>query len=247
MGYFNEQIMPHLKSPAIYLFGLGLGIATYLGKNMLNRYKKKHDLKMNVNNTIYFFLHFGLNMFCVYNCAYNVMDLIKNPNEIKNVPNTMAIYVFLFHIYHILLCGASKIDPDEMIHHIGVFISCPLLCLNYNNLCDLGMFAMTGLSGGITYLLLSLKSMHYIKSITEKRVSKHLNMWIRCPLCILTSYIIYLNYISNEVLKTHSYLYIFGVWFCFIGTYMNGVYFASTIIESHGVAKYKHKIENNTK
>jgi len=246
MGYFDEQIIPHLKSPSIYLFGLGLGLATYLGKNMLNRYKKKNEIKMNVNNTIYFLMHFGLNMFCVYNCAYNVIDLIKKPTEIKLVPNTMAIYVFLFHAYHILLCGASKIDPDEMIHHIGVFISCPLMCIRYNNLCDMGMFAMTGLSGGITYLLLYLKNMHYIKSITEKRASKHLNMWIRNPLCILTSYIIYLNYIANGSIYKYPLLYQFGVGFCFVGTFMNGVYFASTIIESHGIARYKHKIENNT-
>jgi hypothetical protein len=239
MNYFNMQVLPHLKSPALYIVGAGLAMGTFLGKKILHKYMEKTNKKININDTIYFMAHFCLNMFCVYNCAHSVYSLIHNPLHLEKVPNTMAFYVFLFHFYHILLCGNS-IKSDELTHHCWVFAICPLISVNYINLSDMGMFFLTGLPGGITYLLLSLKNLHYVKDITEKRISKHLNMWIRAPGCILTSYIIYLNYMSNNF-GSLSMIYKFGVYLCMIGTLINGMYFASTIIESHGVARHKEK------
>ncbi len=243
MDYFNSQILPHLKSPALYLFGTGLAIGTYFGKKLLHKYQEKTNKKININDTIYFMAHFGLNMFCVYNCASSVYSLMNNPLHLVKVPNTMAVYVFLFHLYHILLCG-NKIKSDELMHHCWVFTICPLMCINYINLSNMGMFFLTGLPGGITYLLLSLKNMHFIKDITEKRISKHLNMWIRAPGCVLTSYIIYLNYVNDKFGKLSGF-YKFGVYLCMVGTLVNGMYFASTIIESHGITK--HKLQNEKK
>jgi hypothetical protein len=237
MNYFNNQILPHLNSPLIYMFGLGLTAATYFGRKILHHYQLNQK-KKNVDNTLYFILHFLFNMFCVYNCWNGVHSLINNPTNIIQVPNTMAIYTFLFHLYHVILCG-NNISIDELLHHLWVFIICPLLCINYINLSDMGMFFMTGLPGGITYLLLSLKNMNYIKDITEKRISKHLNMWIRAPGCVLTSYFIYLNYANNNF-GSLGIFYTLGVFICMFGALVNGMYFASTIIESHGITKYKY-------
>jgi hypothetical protein len=112
-----------------------------------------------------------------------------------------------------------------------------LMTINYINLSDMGMFFMTGLPGGITYLLLSLKNLHLIKDATEKRISKHLNMWIRAPGCVLTSYFIYLNYANNKF-GNLILPYKLGIYLCMLGTFVNGMYFAGTIIESYGVHKH---------
>jgi hypothetical protein len=91
---------------------------------------------------------------------------------------------------------------------------------------------MTGLPGGITYLLLFLKSLGFVKNKTEKRISKHLNMWIRAPGCVISSYIIYLNYINNT-LGDMNWIKLLAVWISIFGNFWNGMYFASTIIESY--------------
>lgn len=261
MNYFNNQLLIHLRSPSIYMFGFGLTIATYCGRKLLTKYQSyynkyktncieqknicTHHKKINIDNTLYFILHFLFNMFCVYNCWNSVYSLVNKPTLLIKVPNTMAIYTFLFHLYHVILCG-NKISSDELLHHLWVFIICPLMTLNYINLSDMGMFFMTGLPGGITYLLLSLKNMDFITDITEKRISKHLNMWIRAPGCVLTSYFIYLNYVNNSFGNLGAFKKL-GVFLCMFGTFVNGMYFAGTIIESHGVTKYKEKISKDNK
>jgi hypothetical protein len=71
-------------------------------------------------------------------------------------------------------------------------------------------------------------------------------MWIRAPGCVLTSYFIYLNYSSNNFGNLEP-LYKLGVYLCMFGTLINGMYFASTIIESHGITKYKESNLNDLK
>lgn len=231
-----NYILPHFTSPSIYIFGIGLILFTYFGKKKLIEHQKNTNKKINVNDTIYFASHSIFNAYCVYNCFPSVYSLINNPTNIISVPNTMSIYVFLFHLYHIILCG-NKIKSDELIHHGWVFMICPLMSINYYNLNDMGMFFLTGLPGGITYFLLFLKNLNYIQDITEKRISKHLNMWIRAPGCVLTSYIIYLNYINGNI--GTSLISKLGIYLCMLGTLVNGMYFASTIIESYSISKYK--------
>ncbi|ATZ80479.1 hypothetical protein BMW23_0427 [Bodo saltans virus] len=93
------------------------------------------------------------------------------------------------------------------------------------------LFFMMGLPGGITYLLLFLKNCGFIKNKTEKKISKHLNMWIRAPGCVMSSYIIYLNYVNGTFGEMNIIKHI-AVWACIFSNLWNGMYFASTIIES---------------
>lgn len=231
MEYISEHVVPHLLSPNFYLFGGCLAISTYLGKKILNKYKEKKSPNLNVNNTLYFGLHFIFNMYCTVYVYPNVISTLNNPLVIKKVPSDLSFYIILFHIYHVILCG-KKISTDEIIHHSLVFILCPLLWVCYNNLCDFAIFFMTGLPGGITYLCLFLKNMGAIEGITEKYISKHLNMWIRGPGGVIASYLIYLNYVNNnfgEIYPTKKFAIYLSIFF----NLWNGMYFASTIIESY--------------
>jgi hypothetical protein len=230
-----NQIISHFKSPYFYGFCACLTVLTHYGKKILNKYKEKKKIEFNTENTLYFLLHFGFNMFCVSHTITNVIATLNNPLVIKKIPNTLPFYVFMFHVYHVLLMKGN-IAADEWLHHIKVFMLCPVLALNCSNLCDLGMFFMTGLPGGITYLLLSLKNLKLIAPKTEKYVSKHLNMWIRAPGCIITSYIIYINYKSGNFGKVAGFNK-FGVYLAMFGTVWNGMYFASTIIESNKISQ----------
>ena len=241
-----DQIISRFSSPYFYGFCVGLTVVSYFGKKILNKYKEKKQIEFNTESTLYFLLHFGFNMFCVSYTISNVISTFNNPLVINKSPNTLPFYVFMFHIYHILLMKGN-IATDEWLHHIKVFMLCPVLAFNCSNLCDFGMFFTTGLPGGCTYLLLFLKNLKLIAPNTEKYVSKHLNMWIRAPGCVITSYIVYMNYIFGNFGQVQGFKK-FGVYLAMFGTLWNGMYFASTIIERNKIAQEieKKKIMPNT-
>ena len=178
-------------------------------------------------------------MYCVKNSYSLVISTLNNPFNLAKIPNDLSFYTILFHAYHILLCG--KLSLDETIHHLLVFILCPLLWVHYTTICDFAIFFMTGLPGGITYLCLFLKDLGLINGITEKYISKHLNMWIRGPGGVITSYIIYLNYVNNNLGEIYP-MKKFAIYLSIAFNLWNGMYFASTIIESYKVNAMKNEI-----
>ncbi len=98
------------------------------------------------------------------------------------------------------------------------------------------LFFMTGIPGGITYLLLILVRYNYITKLTEKRISKHLNLWLRMPGILFFASILLLNMIKNPF-EIQNYLTLFYmIW--------NSIHFTKTITESHAIANYVKKLEN---
>lgn len=181
-------------------------------------------------NTKYFLLHFLVNMYIVSLILPDVIKTIKDPIK----PITASIYpsllTVLFHTYHVMFY--DDIAHDEKIHHlVNVYITSPLLWYNYNGLCNYALFYLMGLPGGITYFLLFLKDIDKIKSVTEKNISKHLNLWVRCPGAITVVFSIYIQLLYNpQAYKGFSFVVAI---IAMIGTYWNGIYFMQTIVESH--------------
>lgn len=236
MKYLNDNIIKNICSYKFPLFCSSILVFHYFGKKYLNYYKNKNKLNINVNNTLYFIMHFIFNTYCVVYSYKNMINTFNNPLIVKQVPNVLSFYTVLFHIYHSLFYWKT-LALDEKIHHmILVFILCPLTWIYYINLCDFGMFFMTGLPGGITYLLLSFKNINIINNKTEKKISKHLNLWIRAPGCVITSYIIYLNYINNSY-GNMNLIKNLAIQLSIIGSLWNGMYFTNTIIESYALCK----------
>jgi len=54
-----------------------------------------------------------------------------------------------------------------------------------------GAVFISGLPGGISYLLLGLLKLGWIEPVTEKRVTANLNSWVRTPGLICTSFVVY--------------------------------------------------------
>jgi hypothetical protein len=236
MTYFKDNFLSHFKTKEFYLFCSGLTLGTFAGKKIINYYKKKKNIETSTENTLYFLLHFLFNMYSVSKSLGDVKKLLNSPLVILDRNNSLSFYVILFHLYHIFLTKGN-IAFDELLHHFKVFILCPILCIHYTNLCNFGMFFMTGLPGGITYFLLFLKNLKLIKSDTEKKVSKHLNLWLRAPGCVITSYIVYLNYVNNNFGKL-TFIHKVGIYVAMFGNLWNGMYFAKTIVES----SYKNEL-----
>lgn len=182
----------------------------------------------------YYLLHFIANSYIVVNTFEHVLLCYTNLYGHLHIPvvsECMDMTVAL-HLYHIIVYK-SKFRLDDWLHHIiMVFLALPLTSVftSCGIVVSHALFFTTGLPGGIDYLLLFLSRNNIlITRVVEKRVNIFLNIWIRCPGCIVTASFVlilmqlHLNFIS------YTQLFASG---CIMGVlYWNGIYFM------HGVLK----------
>jgi len=183
-------------------------------------------------NTAYFLLHFIFNAYVVYNSFSDMINILNNPYDIYLINSNLTFLIFILHLYHWF--AYKDISLDEVIHHVlMIFIIIPLTFLCYTNLMHFTSFFVNGLPGGITYLLLVLKDYGLIDNLTEKKISVFLNLWIRAPGCVISSYICYINRELYLNYFSHSILGYIALIICIDAILWNGMYFLSTIIRSH--------------
>jgi hypothetical protein len=94
------------------------------------------------------------------------------------------------------------------------------------------MIGMSGIPGGITYLLLFLNKFNYVSLICEKKFSMYLNIWLRAPLCIIFTPLLYIQSLKNNLYYETLFMIAF--------TMINGIHFMHNIIDS-----YYNKTLNN--
>ena len=218
--YIQENVLVHSRSALLF-------IATLF---VLHSFLTIFNMK---SSTKYALVHFIVNMYVTYGTFTDTVNVFMNPYDIEHVSNYISLVVVILHIYHIAFYFKT-IKIDELIHHIWiVFIILPITWLSYVNLANVSLFFMSGFPGGITYILLVLKDFSVITSLQEKYISKHLGMWIRMPGAIIVGYIIILQCAHQSTIG------IVLLSICAAGCFWNGIYFASTIIESYNTAKIK--------
>ena len=193
------------------------------------------DIIMQVYNIEgrYYMNHFLGNMIIVY---YTLPYMINSYTEtITDGCIECAIsIVYSTHIYH-MIWYLSKLRYDDWLHHlVMVGVTLPLTYfVNNNNLIGHCLFFITGLPGGIDYLLLFLIRNNIIDKMIEKKLNRLINLWIRCPGCIsnvtliLYNIIKYYNIISNVVLW--SSIIIMGT------VYWNGIYFMEQVVVNYAL------------
>lgn len=187
----------------------------------------------------YYLLHFMANAYIVVNTFDHVVLCFTNFHDNTHVPIVYGCVevTLALHIYHIIIYH-SKFRLDDWLHHIlMVFFALPLTALF--STCGIvvshGLFFTTGLPGGIDYLLLFLVRNNWLISReTEKRINTWLNVWVRCPGCILTaSFVLGLLQMHCRDVGVVSYTYI-TVTTCIIATlYWNGVHFMNSAAKDY--------------
>ena len=193
-------------------------------------------------NTTYFLLHFILNTINTIILLPHIYTLIQDPYEyIKNeslisINDTYLKFIYpliiSLHTFH-LIHHLKKINYDEIFHHVCTHIFWYIIHVTNNRLIILSIISMSGIPGGITYLMLYLHKINYIDSVTEKKISTYLNIWIRSPLCNIFSTFLFIQlYMHRYLYDNYYYLNIFVILF----TSINGIHFMHNITESY----YKH-------
>ncbi len=185
-------------------------------------------------NTIYFLLHFIVN--CINTCLlipliYNIIqDPIGKYIMLDDWDNLDIIYPMIIglHTFH-LVHNIKKIYYDEIIHHILTHIFWYFITYTDNPIYIAPIMAMSGIPGGITYLLLFLQKYNIVSRNTEKKISMYLNLWLRAPLCIIFATLLYIQGCHNDIFYETLFMVLF--------TIINGVHFMHNIVESYYVTK----------
>jgi hypothetical protein len=192
----------------------------------------------------YYMNHFIGNMIIAYNTfncmiqSYNINSIQCNSELIDYTKNI----IYSIHLYHILWYY-NKLRFDDWLHHILMCgIALPLTYnTDYNNLIAHGIFFITGLPGGIDYLLLFMVRNNIIDRMIEKKFNLYINLWLRCPGCISNITLIIATIVTNY--NSILYSQLIGS-IIIIGTiYWNGIYFMEQVVSNYAV-EFKKKLKN---
>jgi hypothetical protein len=199
-------------------------------------------------STIYFLLHFLTNVGIILTILPYALTLINDPlgldfeleyDDYNNFSSISDCYIIIIslHFIHIFYQN-NAILWDEKLHHAITIIFWFMARYLQHPIFSVGLINTSGLPGGITYLMLFLKNLNYISTITEKRISMGLNIWIRAPFTIFFSTLMYGNlaYSEYDLCKNLCILFMCGF------NIYNGIHFMGNIIKSY--YEHEHKIKN---
>ena len=179
----------------------------------------------------YYLVHCICNFLIVLLTVNDVIELYQNPLSGNELSNSLyaSLLTYSLHFYHIIWYF-RKLRFDDWLHHaLMVFIALPIA--NYfgsTRLLGHSLFYTTGLPGMIDYLLLFLVRNNILNKLTEKRVNLYLNAYLRCPGCVIHSFLTLL-FVQR---LTSLFDIIFGG-LTGILVFWNGVYFMEQVVGNY--------------
>lgn len=173
---------------------------------------------------------------CVTNAivvVYTMGDVYRllaeyNPqfNEVSLFP---SILVMALHIYH---CLYFSINRQDIIHH-GVMSSVLIISM-YNHdsglftgVTNYALFFLSGLPGGIDYLLMVRVELGQMDRLREKYYNQYLNTWIRSLGILYAAFYAYQQWLMGNV-------YTYYVWPIILALVWNAQYYSSSVSQSYG-------------
>jgi len=151
----------------------------------------------------WFFLHSIANAFVVLTslsaCRAVLIDPTHALDGVKYDDNSLfgtasvwpLTIINSVHVYHMV--GGFKLTAADYFHHL-LFIPAlgfPGQVFRWGPLANWLAFFISGLPGGIDYLLLGLTKVGLIDHMVEKRVNANLNTWCRAPGILVATVLLY--------------------------------------------------------
>lgn len=133
-------------------------------------------------NIRWIFLHIWINLVVTVFTAYDTFICLSDPDRCfterwsNSIPYMMGV---VSHVYH--LAAFKNLKFDDYLHHLTMAVLCAYFCWNYlqSRCINYGLFGLTGLPGGIDYVLLTLVKTGYIDKMVEKRFNVYNQVWFR--------------------------------------------------------------------
>jgi hypothetical protein len=183
---------------------------------------------------IYYLIHTIHNGFIVYHTYNDVILSFTDFPKASSYPVNIdaASLVFALHFYHIARYR-YKLTFEDWLHHITmIFVALPIAVFLQGGLfLGFSLFFTTGLPGGIDYFMLFLVRNGWLNRMTEKRLNRWIQVWIRSPGCV-----------GQALLSiAHIFSYPSDFWMRVFGTlssglvFWNGQYFMNRVVANYAI------------
>lgn len=181
----------------------------------------------------YFALHAAANAVSAVCAAPDVWRALSSPLDALQGPSATMwanSAIVSIHAYHVM---AFKLRSDELFHHaLFVTILCGLAIpfKQHGGVANnLGCFILSGLPGGIDYVMLVLVKTGRMDPLTEKRVNARINTWLRGPAMVYYATLAYIAWLyGRTTLPTVALAVAAGLHF------HNGQYYCAEAVQNYG-------------
>jgi hypothetical protein len=207
-------------------------IKRILQSQLLRRQTASKDVKSweraanEIKQARWFFVHCIANGMVVVTGFSSVVSVLTDPQNAMDVSVNFDRSVFgnaskwpmiiinAVHVYHMV--GGYSLSSADYFHHLLFIPLCgvPGQLFNWGAISNFQAYFISGLPGGIDYLLLGLQKIRAKENKTsattasststiadklyEKRFNANLNVWLRCPGTLFGTALIYQCAISNR-------------------------------------------------
>lgn len=183
----------------------------------------------------YFAIHACVNSMIMYKSFHALWDFFKSPETavfcIDNCSDPFPnLLTTALHLYH-MICYPLK--PIDRIHHYPAMLANSIMVLYpAGPIQNFTFFFMMGLPGMIDYLMLVMVKYGLINSMTEKRYNAILNMTVRMPGLVISSFAALRSLVLYPKLFVSDNHLICALFIC-LHNFWNGTYFAFKSVESY--------------
>jgi hypothetical protein len=225
---------------SVVVFLISLMILTIVDFFFFTRFEK-----VGGTNARWFALHAFANLFVVILSIPDVIQTIVDPAnsmsiqcEFSSIACTDApvCIIAAIHLYHIL--AFRNLTWDDWFHHLLFAVGiCSLhFCFKWGPVSQFLSFFISGLPGGIDYAMLSGVKLKVLRPITEKRINRFMNVWIRSPGLMTSGVLAYASYRNG-----HNHINPSALLFGMVLVVFNGQYYMERVVANHAVKKYAYK------
>ena len=181
----------------------------------------------------YFFLHAVTNAVVV---AASLPDMYRaltvHPHDAFTGPAYTVVgnnAMLALHFYH---CVAFDVTADDVFHHVAFVLALGAWAIPLKQVVGVAMattnFFLSGLPGGVEYVLLCLVAHGRMEKATEKRLFAALNVWLRAPGAVWCCALGYATYAAGNVTYVPAWVAAAAAALC----YYNGAYYSGLAVES---------------
>jgi hypothetical protein len=147
----------------------------------------------------YFFLHAVINLGVVCFAAWpDVLRLLLDSTHAYSGPSHTMVAnsaIMAIHIYH---CLAFKLSTADIVHHLLFVTICCGLAIPFKHhggvANNVGCFVLSGLPGGVDYVMLVLVKHSKLDKLTEKKWNARIQGWLRGPPMAVYAFVVWQNY-----------------------------------------------------
>eukprot|EP00759_Apiculatamorpha_spiralis_P014080 PhF_6_TR20815/c0_g1_i2/m.29946 len=170
----------------------------FLLSRIIDRSNKGHWFAMHALANLYVVILAAPDLYSTLTDPMNGMSKGGCNHRLWSCNDVATSAILAIHMYHVL--AYRNLTADDWFHHI--LFCTTILPLHF--VYSWGVWANTlpffisGLPGGIDYVLLTLVKTKVIHSLTEKKLNVYLNLWLRAPGLISVLVLNYIGFLYSD-------------------------------------------------